>query len=59
MRSLSKVEGFEIHSHMEDYDLRSNTWDMSKRWTYSLGQIHYDPDGLIADCYRKSSVAAG
>jgi len=47
--TFQKVEGFEIHSHVEDYESTiQTTWDMSKRWTFSLGQIHYDPDGLIA-----------
>jgi hypothetical protein len=47
--TFQKVEGFEIHSHVEDYESETQTlWDMGKRWTYSQGQIHYDPKGLIA-----------
>ena len=45
---FQKVEGFEIHSHVEDYEAEIQaTWDMAKRWTYSQAQIHYDPNGLI------------
>ena len=45
---FQKVAGFEIHSHVEDYESEiKKPWDMGKRWTYSQGQIHYDPKGLI------------
>jgi hypothetical protein len=44
-----KIQGFMIHWHLEDYDPELRiTWDMAKRWTYSQGQIHYDPQGLIS-----------
>ena len=44
-----KVEGFEIHCHVEDYDSEIQTpWAMAKRWTYSQRQIYYDPKGLIS-----------
>jgi hypothetical protein len=47
--SFQKVEGFEIHSHVENYESEIQMpWDMAKRWTCSQGQIHYDPKGLIA-----------
>jgi hypothetical protein len=47
--SYLKVEGFEIHSHVEDYQSEIQTlWDMAKRWTYSQRQIYYDPKGLIS-----------
>jgi hypothetical protein len=45
----SKVEGLEIHCHLVDYeDELTKPWDMAKRWTFSLGQIHYDPQGWIS-----------
>jgi hypothetical protein len=44
-----KVQGFEVHCHLEDYDSEvQSLWDMGKRWTYSQRQIYYDPKGLIA-----------
>ncbi len=44
-----KVEGLEIHCHLADFeDESSQPWDMAKRWTYSQGQIVYDPQGRIA-----------
>jgi hypothetical protein len=47
--TFQKVEGFEIHSHVEDYESALQMpWDMAKRWSYSQGQIHYDQEGLIA-----------
>ncbi len=46
---FQKVDGFEIHSHVEEYESAvQSPWDMPRRWTYSQGQIHYDPNGLIA-----------
>ena len=46
---FQKVDGFEVHSHVEDYEAEiAAPWTMAKRWTYSQGQIHYDPKGLIA-----------
>ena len=47
--AFQKVQGFEIHSHVEDYESELKApWDMAKRWTYSQAHIHYDPMGLIA-----------
>jgi hypothetical protein len=44
-----KVEGFEVHCHVVDYERELTTpWDMAQRWTYAQGQIHYDPEGKIA-----------
>ena len=46
---FQRVKGFEIHSHVEDYEAGIQaTWDMAKRWTYSQAQIHYDLNGLTA-----------
>ena len=44
-----KIEGFEIHVHLADYASElTSSWDMPKRWTFSQGQIHYDPHGRIS-----------
>lgn len=44
-----KVEGFEIHCHLADYEDELNeSWDMAKRWTFSQGQIYFDPQGRIS-----------
>lgn len=44
-----KVEGLEVHCHLADYESELTTpWNMAKRWTYSQGKIHYDPEGKIA-----------
>lgn len=44
-----KVEGLEIHCHLADYeDELHESWDMAKRWTFSQGQIYYDPQGRIS-----------
>jgi hypothetical protein len=44
-----KIDGLEVQCWLSDYESElTNPWDMSKRWTYSQGQIHYDPVGKIA-----------
>lgn len=44
-----KVEGLEVHLHLVDYESElASPWDMAKRWTFSQGQIHYDPQGKIS-----------
>jgi hypothetical protein len=44
-----KIEGLEVQIWLSDYESELTIpWDMSKRWTYSQGQIHYDPTGAIA-----------
>jgi len=44
-----KVEGLEIHCHLVTYENELiEGWDMAKRWTFSQGQIHYDPQGRIS-----------
>jgi hypothetical protein len=44
-----KVEGLEIHCHLANYEDELNeSWDMAKRWTFSQGQIYYDPQGRIS-----------
>ena len=44
-----KIEGLEVHVWLSDYeDECLAPWDMAKRWTFSQGQIDYDPQGKIA-----------
>jgi hypothetical protein len=44
-----KREGMEVHVHLADYESElASPWDMAKRWTFSQGQIHYDPQGKIS-----------
>ena len=43
------VEDLEVQIWLSDYESElTMPWDMSKRWTYSQGRIHYDPTGAIA-----------
>ncbi len=49
-----KVQGFEIHIHLEDFDSGIQLlWDMSKRWTYSQCQVYCDPKGLITQLLQE------
>lgn len=42
------VDGIEVQIWLEDYESElTAAWDMPKRWTYSQGLIHYDPEGKI------------
>jgi len=44
-----KIEGLEVQIWLSDYESELTIpWDMSKRWTYSQGKIHYDPAGSIS-----------
>jgi hypothetical protein len=46
---FQKVQGFLVHSYIEEYETAiQSPWEMAKRWTYSQGQIHFDPNGSIA-----------
>ena len=39
-----EIDGLEVQVWLSDYeDELTAPWDMPKRWTYSQGQIHYDP----------------
>jgi hypothetical protein len=52
--SYSRVQGFEIHCHLEDYDSEVQApWDMAKRWTYSQSQVYYDPKGFISQLLQE------
>jgi hypothetical protein len=44
-----KIDGIEVHCWLSDYESELTIpWDMAKRWTFSQGQIYYDPLGKIA-----------
>ena len=44
-----RVDDLEIHIWLSDYESELTTpWDMAKRWTFSQGQIFYDPMGKIS-----------
>ncbi len=44
-----KIDGFEVQCWSSDYESEVVTpWEMSKRWTYSQGHVHFDPSGRIA-----------
>lgn len=44
-----KVDGIEVQIWLSDYESEiASSWDMSRRWTYSQGQIYFDPQGKIS-----------
>ena len=44
-----KIDGFEVQCWLSDYeDELTVPWDMPKRWTYSQGQIYFDPSGKVS-----------
>jgi hypothetical protein len=44
-----KIDWMEIHVHLASFESELCTvWDMPKRWTFSQGQIHYDPQGKVS-----------
>jgi hypothetical protein len=48
-KKFLKIEDLEVQIWLSDYESELTlSWDMSRRWTYSQGQIHYDPSGRIA-----------
>lgn len=49
-----KIDGFEVHVWLSDYESEiACSWDMAKRWTYSHGQIYYDPQGKITQLLQE------
>ncbi len=49
-----KVEDLEVQVWSSDYKNElSNPWDMAKRWTYSQGQIYYDPQDKICQLLKE------
>ena len=44
-----KVDEFEVQCWVSNYESElSAEWDMSRRWTYSHGQVYYNPSGKIS-----------
>jgi hypothetical protein len=49
-----KVDGIEVQIWLSDYESElTNSWDMAKRWTYSQGQIYFDPQGKTAQLLQE------
>jgi hypothetical protein len=45
-----KVDGLEVHVWLSNYeDELTAPWDMAKRWTFSQGQVYFDPEGKTAE----------
>ena len=43
------IDDFLVQIYLEDYESeKTSAWDMPKRWTYSQGQIYFDPLNQIA-----------
>jgi hypothetical protein len=44
-----KIDGFEVQCWLSDYESElTSLWNMPKRWTYSQGQIYFDPMDKIS-----------
>ncbi len=49
-----KIDDLEVHVWLSDFESELSTpWDMGKRWTYSQGQIYYDPMGEVAQLLKE------
>jgi hypothetical protein len=49
-----KIDGFEVQCWLSDYESElTSPWDMPKRWTYSQGQIYFDPTGKISQLLKE------
>jgi len=43
-----KIDGIEVHIWLSDFESEiTNSWNMARRWTYSQGQIFFDPQDKI------------
>ncbi len=48
------IDDFLVQIWLEDYESeKTSAWDMPKRWTYSQGQIYFDPLGQIAQLLKE------
>ena len=48
-----KIDDFEVQCWVADFESELNAeWDMSKRWTYSQGQIYFDPFGKLSQLLK-------
>ena len=49
-----KIDGIEVQIWLSDYESEvTSSWDMSKRWAYSQGQIYFDPQGKVAQLLQE------
>jgi hypothetical protein len=49
-----KVDGIEVQIWLSDYESEiTSSWDMPKRWTYSQGQIYFDPQGKVTQLLQE------
>src|SRR5512138_518840 len=49
-----KVDDIEVQIWLSDYESEiASSWDMSRRWTYSQGQIYFDPQGKISQLLQQ------
>jgi hypothetical protein len=49
-----RIDDFEVQIWLSDYESeRAVAWDMPKRWTYSQGQIYFDPEEKIAQVLKE------
>lgn len=49
-----KIDDLEVQVWLSDYESELTIpWDMAKRWTYSLGQIYYDPSDKISQLLKE------
>jgi hypothetical protein len=53
-KKFYKIEDLEVQCWLSDYESElTNPWDMAKRWTYSQGQIYFDPWGKISQLLKE------
>jgi hypothetical protein len=49
-----KIDGIEVQIWLSDYESEiTSSWDMARRWTYSQGQIYFDPNEKIAQLLKE------
>ena len=49
-----QVDGIEVQIWLSDYESETaSSWEMAKRWTYSQGQIFFDPQGKISQLLQE------
>jgi hypothetical protein len=52
-KKFYNVEGIEVQIWLSDYESElTESWDMGRRWTYSRSQIHFDPQGKVAQLLK-------
>ena len=49
-----QIEDLEVQCWVSNYESElTNSWDMSRRWAYSQGQIYSDPSGKISQLLKE------